>query len=109
MIRPGRFIREMTSRAANGNDNRTLSRDETLASLPRFSGRPSSGGNTQLRRALGALVVTRDLEIPGTRCLGLGVRLIPGKKALGGDAQIPFVFQAGLGANRLGLKVGGRF
>lgn len=109
MIRPGYFIREVTSRAANGTDNRALVREEPLASLPRGIARSPNKRNGAFRKALGALVVTRDLEVPGARCLGLGLRLIPGKQALGGEAQLPFVVQAGLGPSRVGLKVGGRF
>jgi len=37
------------------------------------------------------------------------VRLIPTRKALGGEAQIPFVLRAKVSASRFGLEVGGRF
>jgi hypothetical protein len=62
LIRPGYVIREVTSRAANGNDNRLLVREEALASLPRGIARSPMKRNGAFKKALGTLVVTRDLD-----------------------------------------------
>ena len=82
-------------------------RDEPPASLPKLGGTSPPGRRNNFRKALGVLFVTRDLEIPGAK--NLGVRLIPTRKALGGEAQIPFVLRAKVSASRFGLEVGGRF
>lgn len=109
MIQPGGIIRDLGARAA-GTDPAQLRHDEPAASLPRSrlgpESKASQPGRPKLGSALGALVVTRDLELPGTRAVGF--RLIPTKKAIGGDAGIPLVLRAKIGKS-IGLVVGGRF
>jgi hypothetical protein len=59
-------------------------------------------------RAFSALVVTRDLVLPGMPFLG--VRLIPTRRALGGESQIPIVFRPlVIGAGSVGLDATARF
>ncbi len=108
MIRPAGFVRHVTSRAHDEQGAAVRDADVTQASLPRRAERPPPNGKrNNFREMVGTLLVTRDLQIPGTDCLGF--RLIPTRKALGGEVTIPFVFRVRFAKNRLGLDVGGRF
>ena len=109
LVRPDGLFHEVTSREhsnANALVAELRAREDTRASGSKLSG-AQGPTRTNFRRALGTLIVTRDLAFPGFKTLGF--RLIPTKRALGGDANIPFVFQLRLSSHRMGLDVGGRF
>src|SRR5688572_3950661 len=57
------------------------------------SGARGKGGapGVSYSQMLGALIVTRDLRFPGTSFLAL--RLIPTRRALGGEIQVPVVLR----------------
>jgi hypothetical protein len=60
-----------------------------------------------MRATAGALVLTRDLQVPSVKHLAL--RPIATRRALGGDSGSPFVFKLKISPNRMGLDLGGRF
>jgi hypothetical protein len=110
MIRPGGLVRQATSRSSFDESAAPEQREDeaTPASLPRRAAAPQPNGKAaHFRKAIGRLVLTRDLQIPGTNALGF--RLIPTRKALGGEKKIPFVFRVRFTKQRLGLDLGGWF
>jgi hypothetical protein len=107
LIQPGGLIREVTSRVRDvqvATAHRV--RDESPASLSRSPAAlpPKRAG---VRSALGRLVVTRDLQIPGVTFLAF--RPLPTSKALGGERSVPFVFKFAIETQRVGVDLGGRF
>jgi hypothetical protein len=53
--------------------------------------RAASGSAVSYSRLLGALVITRDLRFPGAPFMAF--RLIPTRRALGGDLAVPIVLR----------------
>jgi hypothetical protein len=65
-------------------------------------------GRIDLRNAFGKILITRDLTLPGLSFLAL--RLIPTRRALGGDGRSPVVIRPRVvAADWYGLDVTARF
>ena len=63
-----------------------------LGPVPGMPGaRPGNRSALRFSSVLGALVITRDLMLPGTSFLAF--RLIPTRRALGGEVQAPIVLR----------------
>jgi hypothetical protein len=107
LLNPGEFVRDGTEGA---NLRKLATHPSEWAPGLGSSGtrRAGSRSSLSLRDLLGALVITRDLEMPGAPFLGL--RVIPTKKALSGESLIPFILRPRLIATSwYGLDVTARF
>jgi len=108
LFKPTELVRGATD--ANGLRNLVSAPSEWVLNLG-CSGPPNSRSaraHKSFRQMLGALVVTRDLRLPGAPFLGL--RMIPTRRELGGDSRIPVVLKPRIIAKGgYGLDVTARF
>jgi hypothetical protein len=96
LVRPGDLFQSATD--VSGLRNLLTSPSEWIQSAT--GGTPGARGSgqpgTSYSQALGALVVTKDLRVPWASFMAL--RLIPTRRALGGDLQVPVVVRPRLSA-----------
>jgi len=91
-LRPGDLVQAATD--VSGLRRLLTSPSEWVLGAP--GGTPGARGasgrpGVSYSRWLGALVITRDLRLPGTSFMAF--RLIPTRRALGGEIQVPVVFR----------------
>ena len=90
-LQPGELVQAATD--VSGLRRLVSSPSEWMASLTSGGAAPVRGKGARpglsYSALLGALIITRDLRLPGASFVAL--RLIPTRRALGGDSQIPVV------------------
>jgi hypothetical protein len=96
LVRPGDLFQGATD--VSGLRNLLTSPSEWIqGAIGATLGARSSGQlGMSYSRALSALVVTKDLRVPGASFMAL--RLIPTRRALGGELQVPVVVRPRLSA-----------